>query len=140
MTTQKIKYLFLSSVSLLISVLFVLAGITIGSDEAPTWIRAYGFLTTGYGIISASLLIIAWTKSQIKVQPFSKYTALIFMASFFAASFDVGMISGLEWLGIVVVGFLLWVQWIAVKSIAKHKMYNEPVHSDAPKGGAWPAR
>ena len=36
--------------------LVIVAGITIGSNGAP-WIRVYGFLTIGYGIISASLLI-----------------------------------------------------------------------------------
>jgi hypothetical protein len=107
---QKLKYILISLVSLIISAIFIFAGISIGSNEAATWIKAYGYLTLGYGIISASFLVIAWTKSQIKVQPYSKYTALGLMNSFFAASLDVGMISGLEWLGIIVVGLLLWVQ------------------------------
>ena len=133
---QKLKYILISLVSLIISVLFIVAGISIQSNEAPTWIKAYGYLTFGYGIISASFLVIAWTKSQIKMQPYSKHTALGFMASFFAASLDVGMISGLEWLGIIVVGLLLWVQWYSVKLITKRKMYNQLVHSNAPNVGA----
>lgn len=122
--------------STIISVLFIAIGVTIISDEAPFWIKAYGYLTVGYGIISASLLILAWTKTQVKAQSFSKYTALGFMASFFAASLDVGMISGLEWIGIIVVALLLWVHWYSVKLITERQRYNEPVHSDAPEGGA----
>jgi len=56
--------------------------------------------------------------------PFKSYhfMMLIFSVSytsaFFIASMDVGMISGLEWLGILVIFLLTTINWLVVKSVA----------------------
>jgi hypothetical protein len=121
MTKKPTKYLLMSALNVTISTLFIVAGITISSGEAPLWIKASGYLTLCYGVISVLLLILSWRKSIVKAESLTKYAALGFMAFFFAASWDVGMISGLEWIGIVVVAILLSLQWHSIRSITKRE-------------------
>ncbi|MDP2276827.1 MAG: hypothetical protein Q8K51_01250, partial [Nitrospirota bacterium] len=91
------------------------------SDNPPFWIRLYGYLTILYGISSAILLIFAWTQTRINTERVTKYLAAVFLLSFFLASLDVGMVSPLEWAGIIVVALLLWFHWFAVKRISNER-------------------
>ena len=50
---------------------------------------------------------------------YEKYLAVGFMIVFFLGSLDVGMVSGLEVAGLLIVGLMLLVNWLAVSLVVK---------------------
>ena len=126
MKKKRIINISLTIVSLIISTLFIGAGIAMSSDKPPFWIRSYGYLTILYGIGSAGLIVITWTKTTINTEKVTKYLTVLFLFSFLLASLDVGIISQLEWAGIIVVALLLWFQWFTVKRISNETKTAQP--------------
>ncbi len=74
-----------------------------------------------YGLWTLVLLGLAWWRGNPTVTKISKFSALGLFATIVIGSLDVGMISGLEWLMIVFMGSLLWLQFVAVRRIVSEK-------------------
>lgn len=108
----------LSVLSLAISALFAGAGISMTVNHPPLWIRLYGYLTLLYGIATAVLLFFAWKKPSFNAERVTRYQTIIFLISVFLVSLDVGIISPLEWGGLVLVSVMLMCHWIAVKRVS----------------------
>lgn len=89
------------------------------SQAAPVWIRAFGVFSLGYGMFSVVLLLAAWLQARPAMQTVSKYLSLLFIVGLVAVSMDEGMISGLEWLRIVLTPIMLWINWFAVKKVVE---------------------
>jgi hypothetical protein len=105
--------------------MFISYGISIAfSETVPIWIMICSILTVGYGVGSIAALVWAWRSGENKTINFIKYTAFSFLAMFFIASMDVGMISGLEFFGIIVVSLLLFINWYSVKIVACWKEHS----------------
>lgn len=110
----------LSFASLLVSVVFVWAGASmVSGEETPMWIRAFGMFTAVYGVVNAGLLFLAWYRAALILERIAKYSAIAFLLLVVVASLDVGMIGGLEWAGIVMAGFVLFLGWLAIKRVVE---------------------
>ena len=93
----------------------------VSGEETPMWIRAFGMFMAVYGVVNAGLLFLAWYRATLVLERIAKYSAIAFLLLFVLASLDVGMISGLEWVGIVVAGFMLILGWLAVKRVVEFR-------------------
>lgn len=117
---QKAFCTILTIASLTVSAAFITYGtaIVLGND-VPSWIIVFAILTAIYGISSLVTLGLAWSIHYAqKTKKYIKYLAIAFMVLFFVGSLDVGMVSGLEIVGLIVVGLMLLVNWYAVIFIA----------------------
>ena len=104
-----------------ISIIFILFGYSMLYENAPKGLIAFGFGTMTYGVSGIALLLLAWVKSQNYSQPVSLILSLFFIVAFFVASMDVGIISGLEWLGIFVVSLLSIINWLVVRTVTNFR-------------------
>ncbi len=118
-TNNKAVGIVLSILSVAVSAVFVIYGLRVSfTGETPVWVLLFSLACFAYGVLSALLLVFAWFRSGVKAQTGMKYLALIFLVAFVLASLDVGIISGQEVLGIVVVAIMLWLNWFSVKTVA----------------------
>lgn len=112
----------LSIASAVVSCMFIAygAGVVLG-EGVPGWIVAFGVVTAAYGICSLVVLVLAWSRYREKTKKLIGYFAAAFMVLFFLGSLDVGMVSGLEGAGLLIVGLMLLVNWFAVSAVVKLK-------------------
>ncbi|RME56674.1 hypothetical protein D6779_10165 [Candidatus Parcubacteria bacterium] len=117
---QVITSSILSVASVLVSCIFVIYGAgVLFSEEVPKWIVAFGAVTAAYGLCSLAVLIMAWRRYGAKEKKIMKYLAIGFMVVFFLGSLDVGMVSGLEATGLLLVALMLFINWLAVNAVVK---------------------
>ena len=110
----------LTFVSFLASFMFILYGARVAFSEAvPAWIRVFAIVTAGYGVVSIVILMWAWRRGGNKPIKAINYMVIGFLALFVISSMDVGMISGLEIIGIIGVSLALWINWYSVKRVAR---------------------
>jgi hypothetical protein len=120
MNAKTVANIVLSFISLSVSAIFVWAGASMVSGaETPMWIRAFGMLTAIYGVMNTGLLLFAWLRATLVLERIAKYLAIVFLLLIVVASLDVGMISGLEWVGILLAAFMLFLSWLAVKRVVE---------------------
>jgi len=91
------------------------------SEAVPVLIMVFGIITIGYGIGSIVIMVWAWRKAGTKASKLIKYMAIAFLALFIIGSMDSGIISGLEFMVILAVSLLLWVNCYSIIKIAQHK-------------------
>jgi hypothetical protein len=110
----------LSIASVVVSCMFVSygTGIVFGG-EVPGWIVTVGVVTAAYGLCSLAVLILAWGRYGEKGKKLIGYLAVGFMVVFFLSSLDVGMVTGLEVAGFLIVVVMLFVNWLAVSTVVK---------------------
>jgi hypothetical protein len=106
----------LGSAVISISFAFFGAGALV-STAPPRATVLFGALLFLYGMVTLILLGLAWFRRQPALAKVSKFGGLAFFAAVFVGSLDVGMISGLEWLMLMFVGSLLWLQFVAVRRV-----------------------
>jgi len=101
---------------------FYLAYIIVRSDEL-VWIALPPFC---YGFITSSFLLLAWKTGDDKYNLASFLLSATLSLAYIVGCFDNGMISGLEFLSIIVVVPLLCVNWIAARClINRRNLYNK---------------
>ena len=112
----------LTVVSVVVSCTFIAygAGIVV-SEDVPKWIMAFGVVTVTYGICSLAALLMAWGRYGAKTKRVISIFATVYMAVFIIGSMDVGMVSGLEVAGILLVATMLFINWFAVSSVVTLK-------------------
>ena len=115
----------LTAASIVVSCVFVAygAGVVFG-EEVPGWIIVFGVVTSAYGLCSLAVLILAWLHYGIKAKKFIGYLAVWFMVVFFLGSLDAGMVSGLEVVGLLFVGVMLFVNWLAVSAVVRLRNFS----------------
>ena len=112
----------LSIFSILVSSAFVIFGASIYFEvNPPIWLKAIGIITIIYGILNIALLINAW-KSKAKLNhKLSMWLSIALFSATLIGSFDVGMISGLEFFSLLIIAGMLAVNWFAVKIVASNQ-------------------
>lgn len=101
-----------------ISILFAFSGISALVSAAPPRATVlFGAFLLLYGVAALILLGVAWLRRQPILAKLSKFSGLAFFTVVFVGSFDVGMISGLEWVMLIFVGSLLWLQFVAIRRV-----------------------
>ena len=121
MTKHKIVNIILSIVSVSASAIFIFAGIMMVQNDPPAWILVFGLGTIVYGLLNVVLLALAWLRGGKAVQKVTLCIATAFLIAFIMASLDVGMISGLEWLGIIIVAVMVWVNYFTIRRLVLRK-------------------
>ena len=111
----------LSLKSIIISSVFVIVGFSAVDKEASLFINIFGLSIGMYGLASLILLFVAWRLKQKYAHKLCFLLSIIFLCGYVIGSLDVGMISGLEWYGILVVTALVFFNWNAIKSVNKYK-------------------
>jgi len=102
--------------SIFVSSVFVIFGASIYFEfNPPIWLKAIGTITIIYGLLSIALLISAWKSKANLNHKISMWLSIIIFLATFIGSLDVGMISGLEFLSLIIVGGMLAINWFAVK-------------------------
>jgi len=110
----------LSIASFIVSCVFVFYGTGILlSEEVPKWIIAFAIVAAAYGFSSLAILIMAWRRYGTRAKIIISYLAIGFMVVFVFGSLDVGMVSGLEVAGLLLVGVMLFINWLAVSTVVK---------------------
>lgn len=110
----------LSLASALVSCVFFAYGAAVlFGEDVPKWSIGFGVVTAAYGLCSFAVLIMAWRRYGARAKKTIKYCAIGFMILFFLGSLDVGMVSGLEVAGLLLVGLMLFVNWIVVSVVVK---------------------
>lgn len=118
---NKLSSILFSIISIAVSAVFIVFGISMTTNESPFWIVAFGFLTILYGSVNTVLIVSVWLRVRPYLNKVSTYSAIAFMVLTIAASLDNSMISGLEWGGIVLVVFLITVNWYALNYLVKER-------------------
>ncbi|MET0052185.1 MAG: hypothetical protein ABW095_14060 [Candidatus Thiodiazotropha sp.] len=122
--SEAIVAMILSLIVAAVSVLFVSYGIAIViSEDAPIWIELFALFTIGYGVLAIGSGVWAWFGGGKKAAQIAKVASVAFFVPYVVASMDVGMISGLEVVGILGVGLLLWGNWFAVRFVAQRRAH-----------------
>ena len=104
------------------SIVFIVYGIGIALGEGvPIWITGFAIITGLYGIGSILSILWAWVYGGVKTTQIVKRLAITFLALFILGSMDVGIISGLEVVGILGVAAVLWLNWFSVRYIANRR-------------------
>ena len=74
-----------------------------------------------YGLSTVYLLSLSWINPSQKLVTLTKYIVISMFIIQLALNFDVEMISGLEWAGLLIVAIMLGTNWLTVKFVVKNK-------------------
>ncbi len=111
----------LSLKSIIISSVFVIVGFSAVDKKASLFLNIFGLSIGMYGLANLILLFVAWRLKQKYAHKLCLTLSIIFLCGYVIGSLDVGVISGLEWYGILVVAVLVFFNWNAIKSVNKYK-------------------
>lgn len=120
MKKEEIVKFILSIIITLASLCFVAYGaVIIFSKGAPIDVIFFGVLSFSYGALSIVRLISIYIKKNIIPIKVTNYFGLLFLLGFFLASLDVGIISGLEWFGILILAIFVAAISFSFKRLGK---------------------
>ena len=111
-----------SILSLIVSGLFIFHGLMILQlEELPVIPLLTALVALGYGLITVYVLSQSWINPNHKLVTFTKYIVISMFIVQVALNLDVGMVSGLEWAGLLVVAVMLATNWLSVKYVVNYK-------------------
>lgn len=117
---ESIVAIVFSGLTTAFSVVFLVYGVVIASAENVSfWIQLFAILTVAYGVGATVIIAWAWLGGGVKAMKSIKVSAAMFLSVYVLGSMDVGMISGLEVLGILGVASVLWLNWFSVRYVVK---------------------
>lgn len=104
----------------LTSFMFIYYGVNVTlSGHQPQWLKLFAYVTGGYGLGTVYILSWAW-KSKVSWAPgANKLMALCYLAVFVFDTFKGGMKTGLEFVGVLGLALVLWVNWFAIKKVCQ---------------------
>lgn len=115
-----------SILSISISIFFLwTAWLMLFESETNLIMLLFGCIAGIYGTGSTFLLGAAWLKPSRILSTAMKWLAVAALASVVMGSLDVGMISGLEWGLILVLGAVLLGKWYLLHRIVEYAMANK---------------
>ncbi len=110
----------LVTIGVISSLVFLTFGASMAlGDEVPVLMLGFGVFTLIYGVSSLVILIFAFCGNENTARKSMGVFGVVFVTVFFLSSFDNGILSGLEILGIVVVGIMVFSNWLAVDAAVK---------------------
>jgi hypothetical protein len=90
-------------------------------EQLPTLSFIAAIISFSYGLVTIFLLSQAWAKANKKLINITKYIVVIMLITQIILNLDVGIISGLEWSGLLVIGLMLCINWLSVKYVIEYK-------------------
>jgi hypothetical protein len=115
----------LSVASLAVSGMAIWASLGVAA-QAGFWVRLVDFFMLAYGVGTAVLLILAWLRGRMWQAHTTAALATSFFIAIVVASFDSGMISGLEFVFLLAVALILFVNWLAVRVVLRPLVEESP--------------
>ncbi|MEW8382827.1 MAG: hypothetical protein AB2704_13325 [Candidatus Thiodiazotropha taylori] len=110
-----------SILSFIVSGIYVFYGLMmLQVEQLPALPFIAASMAFGYGLITIYLLSLAWTKADKSLLQITKYIAITMVVAQIVLTLDVGMISGLEWLGILIMSLMIGINWYSIKSVAEY--------------------
>ncbi|MEW8324535.1 MAG: hypothetical protein AB2606_17945 [Candidatus Thiodiazotropha taylori] len=110
-----------SILSFIVSGIYVFYGLMmLQVEQLPALPFIAASMAFGYGLITIYLLSLAWTKADKSLVQITKYIAITMVVAQIVLTLDVGMISGLEWLGILIMSLMIGINWYSIKSVAEY--------------------
>ncbi|MCG7869369.1 MAG: hypothetical protein JAY74_23735 [Candidatus Thiodiazotropha taylori] len=110
-----------SILSFIVSGIYVFYGLMmLQVEQLPALQFIAASMAFGYGLITIYLLSLAWTKTDKSLVKMTKYIAITMVVAQIVLTLDVGMISGLEWLGILIMSLMIGINWFSIKSVAEY--------------------
>ncbi|MCG8017919.1 MAG: hypothetical protein JAY97_17065 [Candidatus Thiodiazotropha sp. 'RUGA'] len=110
-----------SILSFIVSGIYVFYGLMmLQVEQLPALPFIAASMAFGYGLITIYLLSLAWTKADNSLVQMTKYIAITMVVAQIVLTLDVGMISGLEWLGILIMSLMIGINWYSIKSVAEY--------------------
>lgn len=89
--------------------------ITAGS--AARWMVVFAYVTGGYGLGNIAVLSAAWNTRAKWTPEVHRLIAICYLGVFTMDVVKAGFESGFEVFGILVLAFVLWTNWFAVKKV-----------------------
>jgi Na+/melibiose symporter-like transporter len=104
------------------SSLFLFYGLSVLFEpEVSIWIIIFATITSIYGFLVITILIWSWIGGNRKLIQVIKIGSIGYFVLFFMGSLDVGMISGLEFVGLFFLAMCLSLNWYTIKRIVRYK-------------------
>lgn len=104
--------------SVLTSFAFIFHGVgVITGGSAPRWMVVFAYVTGGYGLGNIAVLSAAWNGRAKWAPDVHKLIALCYLGVFIMDLVKAGFSSGYEILGIPILAFVLWTNWLAIKKV-----------------------
>ena len=108
--------------SAITSFLFVAYSVNvIAGGESSQWLRAFAYVAGGYGLANIYILSWAWRNQADWPMLANKFFALCFFGVFAVDMISQGVDNLMEVLGILGLGGVLVINWIAVKKLCQAK-------------------
>ena len=112
--------------SALTSFIFIYYSVGIFSaDSVPEWTKVFAYVCAGYGLGNVYILSWAWRSSGTSPAWANKLIALCFLGVFIMDRWNSGLNSDLEYVGVLGVALVLWLNWFAVNKITQAKKISE---------------
>ena len=104
--------------SVLTSFVFIYYGLGVLTAEyAPEWTKIFAYGAAGYGVGNIYILSWAWRTGREWAVWANKLIALCFFGLFIMNKWRTGVDSGLEYVSVLGMAVILWLNWFAVKKI-----------------------
>jgi hypothetical protein len=104
--------------SVLTSFAFIFCSVgVITGGSASRWMVVFAYVTGGYGLGNIAVLSAAWNTRAKWAPEVHKLIALCYLGVFIMDVVKAGFNSGYEVFGILVLAFVLWTNWLAVKKV-----------------------
>jgi zinc transporter ZupT len=106
----------------LTSFMFIFYGVNVAfADNQPQWLKIFAYVTAGYGMANMYLLSWAWRGGATWAGDANKLMGFCYLGVFVFNTVNADVQSVLEYVGIIVVAVVLWINWFAVKKVALRK-------------------
>ena len=110
-----------SILSFIVSGIFVFYGLMILQlEQLPTLSFIAAIIAFSYGLVTIFLLSQAWVKANNKLTRITTYIVVIMFIVQIILNLDVGIISGLEWAGLLIMALMLGINWLSVKYVNEY--------------------
>lgn len=103
------------------------------ADSVPEWTKVFAYVAAGYGLGNIYILSWAWRSGGTWPLWANKLIALCFFGVFVMDRWKTATGRGLEYVGVLGVAIVLWLNWFAVKKIAESRNIGEPEKATARK-------
>ena len=111
-----------SVLSFIVSGLFIFYGLMIFQlEQIPTIAFYSAIVALCYGLFTIFVLSQSWINPNTRPPTITKYIVVMMFVIQMLLNFDVGIISGLEWVGLIVVALMLSINWLSVKYVSEYK-------------------
>jgi len=107
-----------SVLSVITSFAFVFFGIhIIGGEAPPRWLTVLAYVTAAYGLLNIAILSWARNTRAAWCLTASKAITVCYFGVYAMNTLGSEIESGLEFVGVLLVGLVLWTNWFAIKKI-----------------------